>query len=160
MPGVLASKAAARVTSFLASRLNKSHGLPGCEVNLLRGRPFPVHWLSMRINNSWCSKQSFICAWVKYAMCLDTGQGVSERSELAPCIILYYITLFKFCLTSYSHTKKNCPKEGCKQLYHVYAWCVWACMCVKKKLVSWVGFELPYFSMEIWALTHWATRKC
>ena len=30
MPGDLASKAAARVTSFLASRLNKSRGLPGC----------------------------------------------------------------------------------------------------------------------------------
>ena len=43
MPGVLASKAAARVTSFLASRLNKSHGLPECEVNLLHRRPFPVH---------------------------------------------------------------------------------------------------------------------
>ena len=30
MPGDLVSKAAARVTSFLARLLNKSHGLPGC----------------------------------------------------------------------------------------------------------------------------------
>ena len=30
MPGDLESKAAARVTGFLASWFNKSHGLPGC----------------------------------------------------------------------------------------------------------------------------------